>query len=242
MNIKQLTRASNSTETPLKSTTLTNLLAVGSLALGLSAVAYAAPAHAIALTNSSITFTNSSLPTFFADVNPGALDTITVSFVSPLDVGSSSGLLAGGSFFPSAGMYAISPIPTATFNYIAGNDSFFTYSLASNLNIDFTNGATVTIAGGTQFNGSKNASGTSFSTIDPTGSSFKNGTDVVPLNALSFGFNDIVGRGTGGLVLTASSGSPQTTQVPEPFTIVGTIIGGTAALRMRKKLAKAAQN
>ena len=33
-----------------------------------------------------------------------------------------------------------------------------------------------------------------------------------------------------------SSAAGPTTDVPEPFTIVGTLIGGTAALRMRKKL------
>ncbi len=33
-----------------------------------------------------------------------------------------------------------------------------------------------------------------------------------------------------------SSTNPDATAVPEPFTIVGTLIGGTAALRMRKKL------
>ncbi|WP_373538664.1 PEP-CTERM sorting domain-containing protein [Chamaesiphon sp.] len=33
--------------------------------------------------------------------------------------------------------------------------------------------------------------------------------------------------------------APASTAVPEPFTIVGTLIGGTAALRMRKKLADA---
>ena len=33
-----------------------------------------------------------------------------------------------------------------------------------------------------------------------------------------------------------SSINPDATAVPEPFTIVGTLIGGTAALRMRKKL------
>lgn len=34
----------------------------------------------------------------------------------------------------------------------------------------------------------------------------------------------------------AIPGIPNSTAVPEPFTIVGTLIGGTAALRMRKKL------
>ena len=31
-------------------------------------------------------------------------------------------------------------------------------------------------------------------------------------------------------------GSVSSTQVPEPFTIVGTLVGGTAAMRLRKKL------
>jgi hypothetical protein len=35
---------------------------------------------------------------------------------------------------------------------------------------------------------------------------------------------------------TFSSTPTPTTQVPEPFTIIGTLVGGTAALRMRKKL------
>jgi hypothetical protein len=37
-------------------------------------------------------------------------------------------------------------------------------------------------------------------------------------------------------LLGASTGAPAPTDVPEPFTIVGTLVGGTAALRMRKKL------
>ena len=35
---------------------------------------------------------------------------------------------------------------------------------------------------------------------------------------------------------TTIPGAPTATAVPEPFTIVGTLVGGTAALRMRKKL------
>jgi hypothetical protein len=40
--------------------------------------------------------------------------------------------------------------------------------------------------------------------------------------------------GTAGLAFDFSSAT--STAVPEPFTIVGTLIGGTAALRTRKKL------
>ena len=54
-----------------------------------------------------------------------------------------------------------------------------------------------------------------------------------------------MGAGSGLLFSSPGSGlgkvyqiqATQTAQaVPEPFTIVGTLIGGTAALRMRKKL------
>jgi hypothetical protein len=40
--------------------------------------------------------------------------------------------------------------------------------------------------------------------------------------------------GTAGLAFDFSAGS--SSAVPEPFTIIGTLISGTAALRMRKKL------
>ncbi len=45
----------------------------------------------------------------------------------------------------------------------------------------------------------------------------------------------------GGFIVNGTVGQASATDVPEPFTIVGTLIGGTAALRMRKKL-KAATN
>ena len=39
-----------------------------------------------------------------------------------------------------------------------------------------------------------------------------------------------------GPIVTPSNGGAGGAEVPEPFTIVGTLVGGTAALRMRKKL------
>lgn len=39
--------------------------------------------------------------------------------------------------------------------------------------------------------------------------------------------------------INVSATVPGTTAVPEPFTIIGTVIGGTAAVRMRKKLKQA---
>ncbi|WP_181243730.1 PEP-CTERM sorting domain-containing protein [Chamaesiphon polymorphus] len=39
-----------------------------------------------------------------------------------------------------------------------------------------------------------------------------------------------------------SSVSVTPTPVPEPLTIIGTIVGGTVALRLRKKLSKSTKN
>jgi sugar lactone lactonase YvrE len=55
------------------------------------------------------------------------------------------------------------------------------------------------------------------------------GTKIGALGGLSFP--------TGLAIDSSTTGTP--TAVPEPFTIIGTLIGGTAALRMRKKLRSA---
>jgi hypothetical protein len=55
---------------------------------------------------------------------------------------------------------------------------------------------------------------------------------------LEFRINDIT-SGTNNAGSYSVGGSLASTQVPEPFTVVGTLIGGTAALRLRKKLKSA---
>lgn len=80
------------------------------------------------------------------------------------------------------------------------------------------------------------------------GGTFTNGSDITNLNFTSFSFDvdnfdstnplNISPNGSFSLVATV----PDATAVPEPFTIIGTILGGTAAMRMRKKLAAAANN
>jgi hypothetical protein len=56
------------------------------------------------------------------------------------------------------------------------------------------------------------------------------------LNVQTVRFTDLVGDGVAidNVNVTAAAAS-----VPEPFTIIGTLIGGTAAVRMRKKLKQA---
>ncbi len=54
---------------------------------------------------------------------------------------------------------------------------------------------------------------------------------------LLLGINDdVFADNSGSIIATIGGTRAASTAVPEPFTIVGTLIGGTAALRMRKKL------
>ncbi|WP_310482153.1 PEP-CTERM sorting domain-containing protein [Chamaesiphon sp. VAR_48_metabat_403] len=78
---------------------------------------------------------------------------------------------------------------------------------------------------------------------------FTNGTDSTVVNFTSFSF-EVDNIDNTNLTLNPSpNGSfsvvatvPGATTVPEPFTIIGTLLGGTAAMRMRKKLAAAANH
>jgi hypothetical protein len=240
MQVKQITNLSSSIEATIKSIGLTQLLAVGSLAIGISSVIAAAPARAVSLANGDLTFGSTGLPTFFADVNPGVGDTISITLGANTDVGSANGSLKNAPFFTAPGPYNFNaPNPVALLNWVSGtNNGPISYSLANTINFNFANGVNLEIAAGTIFSGNMDASSVALSTIARTGSFFQNGTDIAPLNALSFGFNDISGRSNGTYGITASTVAP-TTSVPEPLTVIGTIFGGTVAMRMKKKLAGA---
>jgi hypothetical protein len=62
------------------------------------------------------------------------------------------------------------------------------------------------------------------------GSGLNSGTE------LQFRVSDIDTGNNSGSFTVSSPIAPPTTAVPEPFTIIGTLIGGTAAVRMRKRL------
>jgi hypothetical protein len=237
-------------ESSPKFTSFASIVAIGTLAIGATVGISAAPAHAVLLNNGDLTFGSSNIPGFITDVTPGVPvsppDTISISFGSTTTVGSANGSLANSPFFTPASL-ATSGVftgaaPTALFTYVSGNNSNFVYSLTGNTDFNFTNGVTLSVANGTLFGGSRNANAVTFSTIAETGSFFRNGTDVAPLNALSFGLNDISGSGLGTYGITASTQPIRTTSVPEPFTIVGTIIGASAAMRMRKKMSDATKD
>ncbi len=227
MTVKQFTRP--------KTHNFTQLLTAGSLAIGVVAGISAAPAQAVSLANGDITYSH-GISTFFNDVNPvpGQNDTININFGSTTTVSTANGSLSP--YFTPATTTSFTTAPTAIFDYVSGTNAFYTYTLRNDIDFGFVNGVNVVIGAGTVFTGNKSSTAVSFSTIDESKSYFKNGTDNTPLTGLSFGFNDIKGSGNGTYGITASSAAESATAIPEPFTMIGTLVGGTAALRMRKKL------
>ena len=72
------------------------------------------------------------------------------------------------------------------------------------------------------------AASTAASTLAPTAATAPTGSDTGIFNCTN------IGRPDGGIPVTTSPGG--STAVPEPFTIIGSIVGGIVAFRMRKKL------
>ena len=78
-----------------------------------------------------------------------------------------------------------------------------------------------------------NGTSVSFGASGTVGTTVSNSFGTVNTDSFNLTFNDISSRsGAGGYSVLAST----FTAVPEPFTIIGTLVGGTAAVLMRKKL------
>ncbi len=220
----------------LKTDLVIKILAVSGMAIG-CAGAISTPAGAASLSNGSIAF-NAVTNNFFTDVNPtSSLDTVTVNFSPPIDVSSADGPFKDLGFFPSPNNYPIVSNPSAVLNYVSGDTSGFVYSLNNDLAFNFTNGVSLNIGAGSTFAGSFNVqNGVRFEiTSYGAGANFENAGDTTIPSGLNFTLTALNGAGTGGATVLATTEAVAT---PEPFTIIGTLIGGTAALRMRKKLAK----
>ncbi len=228
-SLKQFTSSSESPKFSLSSHSITQFLAVGSLAIGISTVIAGAPAQAVVLSTGELSFSDGTT-NFFESVNPVALNTFSATF-NPTQLALVTG--ASGSFSPffpvTSTTYTVAP-STGNFSYLSSSGGTFDYRLTNNLDFAFTNGVKLTIGAGSVFRGLfTNSDSVVFGSSVFTGSSFSNGADVTPVGALSFGFTDNRGGIGGGYNIVASP-------VPEPFTVIGSIIGGTAAFRMRKKL------
>jgi hypothetical protein len=231
MKTKQLTESQNS-KVSSRINSLAQALAIGGLAIGVAASMPAAPARAVLLNSGNLAFsdgttdffTSTGQTSYTLDFNP-----FGAAFIS-----SATGSF-GSTFSPGATPTVTSS--TGIFNQESGD----IFSLASPLSFNFpVNGVNISIDPGSTFSRTFNNvnAGVGFSNANVTGT-VTNADGTVNLQALSFTFNDNPNPGGGSYSITLSPTNPLT-QVPEPFTVIGTIVGGTAAFRMRKKLSKSA--
>ncbi len=210
------------------------VVAASSLAVGIAAMIPAAPAGAVLLNNGNFSFADGTAD-FFTSVGQNSY---TVNFNNTSGaafINSATG--AFSSTFAPGSTPAVTP-STGIFNLVSGN----VFSLASALNFNFpTNGVNISIDSGSTFTRTFNNinSGVGFADLSVTGKA-TNADGTVNLQALAFTFNDTPATGGGSYSITLSPTNPL--GVPEPFSVIGTIVGGTAAFRMRKKLANINKN
>jgi hypothetical protein len=250
MATQQFDKLTNSIEADTKATSFIRILMMGMMTVGACVGMTTRPAQAVSLANGRIDFAGGTAA-FINGVTPASGNSFDITFnhVTP----SAKVIAATGSFFTSglfnqrtpagtgadgSGDYDLLSAPTVSFIKPTGDDTNFTYELANDLNIEFLNRVTLTIGSGTKFRGDRNINSVQISTLDRSKSFFTQDGDRTDLSAFSFSFIDAGGGPTAVYEIVAST---NTAAVPEPFTIVGTMIGGTAALRMRKKLSDAQQ-
>lgn len=233
MKTKQYKALPNSLKFSTNTKGIAQLLAIGTIATGTLAVMSAAPASAAIIQTGKLGFTDGT-DAFASTFSLGT------SFSVNFDPAPATARInvATGDFAPLFTVGQVYPVATATgsFDFVGGN----TYRLANDLPFNFTGqGLNVIVSAGSLFNVTTNNEfeGVTLASSGAAGS-IVNADGSVAARQLAFSFNDIPessGGGNYGFLV-----SP--TAVPEPFTIIGTLVGGTAALRMRKKLADASKH
>ena len=254
MQAKKLPNGFNSIETSSKSTSLTQMFAISTLAIGASVGIAVAPAHAVFITNGQLSFNDGVLNT--ADtvpVSPATIVTPGSKIITPV---------AGNEFtasFNNRGVVVVgiatgdfsTPFPNSTQAVTASSvglryDSGSNYKTTGELVFDFGTSGKLSIASGATFlNTPQGATHSNFAYQGTTASFVNNfNTTVIPITSFNFDVDNIASNNPANLspngsysLVTSIVGAPPTTAVPEPFTIIGTLVGGTAAVRMRKKLA-----
>lgn len=234
MQTKQYLKLSHNS---LKASSVARLLAVGAIASGSITAISVAPASAVLLNTGNLSISDGTSD-FYAAGNPNVY---SVTF-NPFNLAFSSGVSGSFTpFFSNGGTSTLSP-STGTFNRVGATE---VYSLAAPLDFSFTNGVTISFNTGSTFLRTfNNANGVGFVSNGPLSARAINGLDIVNVEAEAFTFSDanqdptVFGGGTYGFTIAPIAA----TAIPEPFTIIGTLVGGTAALRMRKKLSDAAKH
>jgi hypothetical protein len=244
MKIKQFTNSPTFFRTASKSSTITQLLAVSSITLGVATIVPTAPAQAAVINSGELAFNDGAFN------SSGTISTNNGFNVNFNNGGNAIVTTASGDFAPL--IPGVNPpfvsVPKTvsgslgTFLYSgAGPGTSVDYRLSNPLGLDFNFGGaigTLNIAANSIFRGSPVTGGNfNFSILNSLGSTFNSGTSS-PVNIIDFDFsvsNNPNQLGSYGIRVAAA-------EVPEPFTIIGTIVGGAAALRMRKKMSNAAKN
>jgi hypothetical protein len=217
------------------------IAAISSLAVGVATSISAAPASAVLINGGELNFTGGTT-NLSSLVRPNAPASFLVDFNQPSAL--PTVLAATGdfaTFFPQLKPALVPATATpSSFSLVSTiTPTSFLYQLSNPLAFNFGN-ISLNIGQSSTFTGTyNNLGGVDFNLLSSVGSSFITANDSVstPIRTLSFSFGDTGLSGIGNYRISASP-----TAVPEPFTIIGTIIGGTAAFRMRKKLSSSAKN
>ncbi len=211
------------------------IIAASSLAIGVVAGVAAAPAGAVLLTAPGNLSFNDGVLNTAGIINPVAGNTFTATFNN---TGFNLVSVATGSFAPlftPLGPKTVSS-PSVNFLYASGQN----YTLQSNLDFNFGTAGLLRIASGSTFlDTAQGATHSNFSLVGTAGSFITPDSIATPLTLSSFNFdvdNDVANPSPNGSYSLVASITP-TAAVPEPFTVIGTLIGGTAAFRRRKTLA-----
>ena len=188
------------------------------------------PAQAL---TGSLAFSDGS-DDWFSEVNPGINDTFDIEF-NPFDLNFVT--TQNGDFTPPFDGSPVQGIQSSvgTFEYVSMDGSAFTYELVNDLVFAYDNGATVTWAAGSLFEGV-------FNTLDSIEFAFLPspqpvvvtgiGEDVTVINStLQFSDTSAIGGGTYNATVDVTS---EPTAVPEPGILAGfglLVLGG---VRLRK--------
>jgi hypothetical protein len=223
------------------------IAAAGSLAVGVATMTPAGNAGAVTFSSGQQLGFGGFTTDFNTAANTGANFSINFSgYGSAETAGVPSGTQLAALFTPGSNVNLTTPA-TGNFDYVSGGGlgTNLVYQLRNDLTFSFANNVSYTIQGGSRFSSTYNNTnqGLQFAVATTPGSFFEDRTsgDRTPALTSTFTFSDvpqvISGNYAGRYDVIAS-----TTAVPEPFTVIGTIVGGTAAFRMRKKLANINKN
>jgi hypothetical protein len=204
------------------------IAAISSLAIGAAATMSAAPAGAVLLTG-GIGFSDGTLNT---------VGTIPGPFTAQFNRDGAAIVSGVNTFGAFTSLFApgAKNVLSSTIGLVQSGAN---YASTSDLVFDFGTSGKLVIPNGSLFSSAPSAiltAHTNFAYLGTAGTFTTTDTISTPLTVTSFNF-DVDNSPLGTVASPNGSYSLVATTVPEPFTIIGTIVGGTAAFRMRKKLA-----